>query len=121
VAEQLPFADGVFDLVIVTLSVSHWRDKAAGLAEISRVMAPDATLVVADVCRGRPSRPMVGWPRRSAPGPDRLPVLITAGSLRVEHAEPIRSVAGIANAVLVAARRRAGDQALRVTARPSRA
>jgi ubiquinone/menaquinone biosynthesis C-methylase UbiE len=38
-AEQLPFADAAFDLVVATLSVSHWSDKAAGLAELSRVMA----------------------------------------------------------------------------------
>ena len=38
-AERLPFADAVFDLVVVTLSVAHWRDRAAGLAQISRVMA----------------------------------------------------------------------------------
>ena len=41
-AERLPFADAVVDLA-VTLSVSHWRDSAAGLAQISRVMAPDGT------------------------------------------------------------------------------
>jgi ubiquinone/menaquinone biosynthesis C-methylase UbiE len=28
-AERLPFADAVFDLVVVTLSVSHWGDRAA--------------------------------------------------------------------------------------------
>ena len=26
-AERLPFADAVFDLVVVTLSVSHWRHR----------------------------------------------------------------------------------------------
>ena len=46
-AERLPFADAVFDLVVVTLSLSHWRDRAAGLAQISRVIAPDGTLVAA--------------------------------------------------------------------------
>ena len=46
-AERLPFADGVFDLVVVTLSISHWEDRAAGLAQIGRVMAPDGTLVAA--------------------------------------------------------------------------
>lgn len=41
--------DAALDLVVVTLSVSRWADKAAGLAEIGRVMAPGATLMVADV------------------------------------------------------------------------
>ena len=105
-AEQLPFADAVFDLVVVTLSLSHWRDRAAGLAEIARVMAPGATLVAADVCPRRSFRPMIAGARRRGPeGPDELAMLITAGGgLRVEHAEPITSVALIADAVLVAAR-----------------
>jgi hypothetical protein len=68
-------------------------------------MAPDATLVVADICRVRPFQPMIGWVR---PGrsrlPDGLPVLIAASGLRVEHVEPIRAVASIADAALVAAR-----------------
>lgn len=105
VAEQLPFAEAVFDLVLATLSVSHWSDKVAGLAEISRVMAPDAILVAADVCSTRGFRPMIGWSRRGRfRFPDELPVLISAGGLRVEHIEPIRSVASIADAALIAAR-----------------
>jgi ubiquinone/menaquinone biosynthesis C-methylase UbiE len=104
-AEQLPFADAIFDLVVATLSVSHWRDKATGLAQISRVMAPDALLVVADVCPARSFQPVTGWAR---PGrsrlPDELPALISASGLRVEHVEPIRSVASITDAALVAAR-----------------
>ena len=56
-AERLPFVDAVFDLVVVTLSVSHWRDSAAGLAQISRVMAPDGTLVAAGPSAARPFPP----------------------------------------------------------------
>jgi len=99
------FAEAVFDLVLATLSVSHWSDKVAGLAEISRVMAPDAILVAADVCSTRGFRPMIGWSRRGRfRFPDELPVLISADGLHVEHIEPIRSVASIADAALIAAR-----------------
>jgi SAM-dependent methyltransferase len=106
VAERLPFADAIFDLVLVTLSVSHWHDKLAGLAEISRVMAADATLVAADVCPAQPFRPVIARPRRSRPGrPPGLPCLIAASGLRIEHLEPIRSVALIADAALVAAKK----------------
>lgn len=105
-AEQLPFPDAAFDLVVVTLSLSHWRDKAAGLAELSRVMTPDAVLVAADVCPARSFQTVAGWTRRSRCRPSgELPVLISAGRLRVERVEPIRSVASIADAVLVAARK----------------
>ena len=105
VAGQLPFGDAVFDLVVATLSMSHWSDKAAGLADISRVMTPDATLVVADVCWSRPSQPAIRLTRRGKSRPrDELPALVAAAGLRVEHTEPIRCGAGIADAVLVSAR-----------------
>lgn len=37
VAERLPFADGTFDAVMGTLTLHHWTDLAAGLAEVRRV------------------------------------------------------------------------------------
>jgi SAM-dependent methyltransferase len=36
-AEALPFADGTFDSGLAVLTVHHWRDQAAGLAELRRV------------------------------------------------------------------------------------
>jgi ubiquinone/menaquinone biosynthesis C-methylase UbiE len=36
----LPFADGSVELVVSTLSLHHWDDRAAGLSEIVRVLAP---------------------------------------------------------------------------------
>lgn len=105
-AERLPFADALFDLVVATLSVSHWGDAAAGLAEISRVMAPDATLVAADVFRAWPSRPLTVHTRRRRPDPTQiLPSLVAASGLRTRRADPIRSVAVMADAVLVTARK----------------
>ena len=109
-AERLPLADAVFDLVVVTLSVSHWRDRAGGLAQISRVMAPDGTLVAAGPSSAwpssaRPFRPVTRRTRRGTPWlPGELPALIAACGLQVERVEPIPSVATIADAVMVAAR-----------------
>lgn len=103
-AEQLPFADAVFDLVVATLAMSHWSDKAAGLAELSRVMAPGAILVAADVCPARSSRAVTRWTRHGRSRlSGELPGLIWAGGLRIEHAEPVTSVAGLVQAALVAA------------------
>jgi len=105
-AERLPFADAVFDLVVATLSVSQWGDAAAGLAEISRVMAPGATLVAAEVLRPGPSRSLTVRPRHREPGPSpTLLPLVAASGLRARRVDPIRSVALIADAVLVAARK----------------
>jgi ubiquinone/menaquinone biosynthesis C-methylase UbiE len=47
--EQLPFADHTFDLVVVTMSLRHWTDVAAGIAQIDRVLIQGGVLVVADV------------------------------------------------------------------------
>ena len=37
VAEALPFADGMFDAALATLTLHHWRDLAGGVAELRRV------------------------------------------------------------------------------------
>ena len=39
VAERLPFPDGAFAAAMVILSLHHWPDPAAGLAEVRRVSA----------------------------------------------------------------------------------
>jgi ubiquinone/menaquinone biosynthesis C-methylase UbiE len=48
IAEQLPFPDGVFDLVVSTTSFDHWADQRAGLAECARVLARNGCFVLAD-------------------------------------------------------------------------
>jgi SAM-dependent methyltransferase len=44
----LPFPDGSFDVVVSTFSLHHWADPTAGLAEISRVLRPDARALIWD-------------------------------------------------------------------------
>jgi SAM-dependent methyltransferase len=44
----LAFPDRSFDLVVSTLSMHHWTDPAAGLAEIGRVLRPGARALVWD-------------------------------------------------------------------------
>ena len=53
-AEHLPFTSEVFDLVFATMSVRHWTDQAAGIAEIGRVLSPGGVLVLADVFPSSP-------------------------------------------------------------------
>lgn len=36
-AEALPFANGMFDAALATLTLHHWRDLAGGIAELRRV------------------------------------------------------------------------------------
>ena len=48
-AEELPFPDGAFDLVVSTTSFDHWADQPAGLGECARVLAPGGWLVLTDL------------------------------------------------------------------------
>jgi ubiquinone/menaquinone biosynthesis C-methylase UbiE len=48
-AEQLPWPDQTFDLVVSTTSFDHWADQRAGLAQCARVLAPGGCLVLADL------------------------------------------------------------------------
>lgn len=47
-AEALPFADGAFDTVMAILTVHHWRDVAAGLAECARVASKRVIILTWD-------------------------------------------------------------------------
>jgi SAM-dependent methyltransferase len=59
----LAFPDRSFDLVLSTLSMHHWADPAAGLAEIGRVLRPGARALVWDFRPG--VRPHLVGPRHA--------------------------------------------------------
>jgi ubiquinone/menaquinone biosynthesis C-methylase UbiE len=48
-AEQLPFKDAEFDVVLCRFTVHHWRNMDAGLREARRVLAPNGRAVFIDV------------------------------------------------------------------------
>jgi ubiquinone/menaquinone biosynthesis C-methylase UbiE len=83
-AERLPFTDDVFDLVFATLSLRHWTNAPAGIAEIGRVLTPGGVLVLADVflsCRRRgPAVPML---RRHTVVPAEFGTVLAAHRLTV--------------------------------------
>ncbi len=47
-AESLPFEDDSFDAAMAVLTVHHWRDRAAGLAEVRRVTRGRIAIVAFD-------------------------------------------------------------------------
>jgi SAM-dependent methyltransferase len=57
----LAFPDRSFDLVVSTLSMHHWADPAAGLAEIGRVLRPGGRALIWDFRPG--VRPHLFGPR----------------------------------------------------------
>ncbi len=50
----LPFVDDTYDLAVSTLSMHHWADAHAGIAEIGRVLRPGGRMLLWDVRRGAP-------------------------------------------------------------------
>lgn len=46
IAESLPFADGIFDRVLIDSAIDHLADPERSLAEMARVLRPDGRLVV---------------------------------------------------------------------------
>jgi SAM-dependent methyltransferase len=50
---SLAFPDRSFDLVVSTLSMHHWADPMAGLAELGRVLRPGGLALVWDFRAGR--------------------------------------------------------------------
>ena len=85
-AEHLPFTDEVFDLVFATMSVRHWTDQAAGIAEIGRVLTPGGVLVLADVFPSSPRQTLTAslLLRRRRPSlPEQLDAALTAHRLVV--------------------------------------
>jgi SAM-dependent methyltransferase len=78
---SLPFPDGSFDLVVSTLSLHHWADPAAGLAEIGRVLRPSGRALVWDL------RPGIVPMHRDVPDPLEA---ARGGPLRVVRSTPWR-------------------------------
>ena len=62
-AAALAFPDASFDLVVSTMSMHHWADPAAGLAEIGRVLRPGARALIWDFRPG--ARPHLFGPRHA--------------------------------------------------------
>jgi SAM-dependent methyltransferase len=78
---SLAFPDGSFDLVVSTLSMHHWADPTAGLAEIGRVPCSGGRALVWDF------RPGIVPLHRHAPDPLEH---VYSAPLRVVNATPWR-------------------------------
>lgn len=65
-AEELPFAEASFDLVVSTTSFDHWADQQAGLAECARVLVPGGWLVLTDLFSGWLTPTLMGGRRHKA-------------------------------------------------------
>ena len=88
-AEQLPWPDASFDLVVSTTSFDHWADQRAGLAQCARVLAPGGCLVLADLFSVLLVPTLVGQRRDKARTRRRATRLVTAAGFRSPQWHPL--------------------------------
>jgi ubiquinone/menaquinone biosynthesis C-methylase UbiE len=81
VAEQLPWPEASFDLVVSTTSFDHWADQRAGLAQCARVLAPGGCLVLADLFSVLLAPTLLAGRRDKARTGRRATQLVTAAGL----------------------------------------
>jgi ubiquinone/menaquinone biosynthesis C-methylase UbiE len=82
VAEDLPYDDASFELVVSTTSFDHWRDQKRGLAECVRVLEPEGYLVLADLFSRWLLPTLFGSRRAQARTRKRLTPLLTSIGMR---------------------------------------
>lgn len=91
-AEQLPFEDDHFDLVVSTSSFDHWRDQRRGLSEVARVLHRSGRFVLADLCAGWLSGSHEAGRART---PDTVAAAMHRAGLEVDKMETIYRVVGL--------------------------
>ena len=85
-ASALPVESDSFDAVFSTMSFHHWRDQAAGICEVARVLRPGGFFVLADI--DVPFmfflRPLLRWTdHANFQGPKDIPRLLEQADLAV--------------------------------------
>ena len=85
-ASALPVESDSFDVVFSTMSFHHWRDQAAGICEVARVLRPGGFFVLADI--DVPFmfflRPLLRWTgHANFQGPKDIPRLLEQADLAV--------------------------------------
>jgi len=53
-ANQMPFKDNTFDVVVSTGSIHHWKNPARGLDEVHRVLKPGGCALIYDIVSDTP-------------------------------------------------------------------
>jgi ubiquinone/menaquinone biosynthesis C-methylase UbiE len=91
VAEDLPYEDACFDLVVSTTSFDHWHDQQRGLAECARVLESQGHLLVADLFSRWLIPTLVGRRRRKARTRGRLSPLLTEAGLSSPNWHPLHT------------------------------
>ena len=100
-AEDLPFPNGTFDLVLSTMTFHHWQNQAQGAAEVARVLAPGGRWLLADFVASGFMKPVRRLLRlHQFPDPAHLEDMLAGTDLRMVNEQ---RVAGLARQVAVIA------------------
>jgi len=100
-AEDLPFPNGSFDLVLSTMTFHHWQNQAQGAAEVARVLAPGGRWLLADFVASGFMKPVRRLLRlHQFPDPAHLEDMLAGTGLRMVNEQ---RVAGLARQVAVIA------------------
>ena len=81
VAEELPYDDGSFGLVVSTTSFDHWRDQQRGIRECARVLEAHGHLLLADLFSSWLALTLFGSRRRKARTRVRVTLLLAEAGL----------------------------------------
>lgn len=101
-AEQLPFPDSQFDLVLSTLTFHHWHDQSKGVAEVARVLAPGGRWLLADFM----ATGLIGFVRRILkmtrfPERTQLDAMLAHAGLAVVTARKVPGLGGQVSVVAI--------------------
>lgn len=100
-AEELPFADHSFDVVVSTLSFHHWSDQRMGLREVHRILSPGGTFALVDALAvGLLSRPLTRSHHGRFHRPEDLQAMLQGAGFDVERFVPIRRFGGVVQVIL---------------------
>ena len=95
-AEQVPFPDASFDLVVTSMSFHHWADQQKALSEARRLLSPGGVFVLADLLATGPAGVFLAgsrWDTSRAP-PHWTSCCVAPGSMwSVSYASPRSPVA----------------------------
>jgi ubiquinone/menaquinone biosynthesis C-methylase UbiE len=80
-AESLPLPDASVDVVLSTISFHHWKDQAAGVREVARVLRPEGYFFLTDVSAPAWFSRLFHQPRVHSPA--QLRTLFTEAGLNV--------------------------------------
>jgi ubiquinone/menaquinone biosynthesis C-methylase UbiE len=91
-AEELPFPDGSFDLVVSTTSFDHWADQRSGLGECARVLAPGGWLVLTDLFSAWLAPTLVGSRRGKARTKRRADLMLASAGFQATRWHDVEAV-----------------------------